>query len=485
MEGPATDDPLQTVVAEGSVVAAGESRGVKRPAEDQAEPENEHHDDDDTLQEDDDGNPEAVAESGGLSKSQLKKLKRQKRYEEKKAYLKEKRKEKRQDRRERKRSERQAEIAAAAAEGRQPVLTHQPKRDPSQRTQVPLTVIVDCQFEKYMLEKELVSLCSQVTRCYSDNRGAQFPAHLFVSSYGGSMKTRFEKDLVNQHQGWKGVHLREGDFLEVAREAKELMASPQGGTTIDLLKKGSEHGDSISIVAPTHESKRSRRNAVPPEPEADDVDKSIVYLTADSPYTIDRLEPNTCYVIGGIIDKNREKGLCYRLAKEKKVRTAKLPIGEFMLLQSRHVLATNHVMDIMLKYLELGDWGEAFMKVIPTRKGGKLRDGDDDATTEVGQDELREAGENDDEDNNGEDGPGDGEKTPEDPTPQDRAHPKEDGLSSDGPQENGASYHQPAEVEGANAEEGLQKNALGEKEWSAPPVEAEKVVDASNAPQTP
>ena len=476
----AAADRLGTVAAEGSEIPAGESRGIKRPAEDQAEPENEDHRDE-SPQDGDSPNFETVDESGALSKSQLKKLKRQKRYEEKKAHLKVKRKEKRQDRRERKKLEKQAEIAAAAAEGRQPVLTHQPKRDPSQRTQVPVTVIVDCQFEQYMLEKELVSLCSQVTRCYSDNRVTPFPAHLFISSYGGAMKARFETDLVNQHHGWKGVHLREGDFLEVAQEAKELMASPQGGTIIELLEKG-EHCDSISIVAPTHVSKRSKRNALPPEPESDDVDKSIVYLTADSPYTIDRLESDTCYVIGGIIDKNREKGLCYRLAKEKKVRTAKLPIGEFMHLQSRHVLATNHVMDIMLKYLELGDWGEAFMKVIPPRKGGKLRD--DDAATEVGQEEPKEVNENKDEDS--EDGPGDGEKTPEDPTPQDRAHPKEDGLSDDTAQKmDNASSNRPAEVEGANAEEGLQKNALGEKGWSAPPVELEKISDPNDSANGP
>jgi len=42
-------------------------------------------------------------------------------------------------------------------------------------------------------------------------------------------------------------------------------------------------------------------------------------------------------------------------------------------MNSRSVLATNHVSEIMLKWLELGDWGEAFIQVIPKRKGGKLR----------------------------------------------------------------------------------------------------------------
>ncbi|KAK5396728.1 tRNA (guanine(9)-N(1))-methyltransferase, partial [Exophiala xenobiotica] len=42
-------------------------------------------------------------------------------------------------------------------------------------------------------------------------------------------------------------------------------------------------------------------------------------------------------------------------------------------MQSRKVLTTNHVVEIMIRWLECGDWGEAFMKVIPKRKGGKLR----------------------------------------------------------------------------------------------------------------
>ena len=43
-------------------------------------------------------------------------------------------------------------------------------------------------------------------------------------------------------------------------------------------------------------------------------------------------------------------------------------------MSSRKVLATNHVNEIMVKWFETGDWGKAFMEVIPKRKGGKLKD---------------------------------------------------------------------------------------------------------------
>ncbi|KAI1385735.1 uncharacterized protein F4822DRAFT_352547 [Hypoxylon trugodes] len=313
------------------------------------------------------------SESPKLSKNQQRKLRRKLHWEAKKHEKKFHRKEKRAEKKERARKEREAEIAAAAAEGREPVLEDITKRQPRpDAIHVPIAIIIDCQYEKYMMDKELVSLSSQVTRCYSDNKNAKFPVHMFVSSYGGKMQERYEKVLNNQHTGWKNVHFTEGDFVSAAAEAQKLMASSGEEQKIELLEQGKE-GDSISLTK-TDDPKKLKKSTPVPEPEADDVDKSIVYLTADSPYTLDRLEPNTSYVIGGIIDKNREKGLCYKIARGKNVRTAKLPIGEFMVMQSRHVLTTNHVMEIMLQWLETGDWGAAFMKVIPTRKGGQLKE---------------------------------------------------------------------------------------------------------------
>jgi tRNA (guanine9-N1)-methyltransferase len=73
------------------------------------------------------------------------------------------------------------------------------------------------------------------------------------------------------------------------------------------------------------------------------------------------------------VDKNRHKGLCYKRACERGIPTAKLPIGEYMTMQSRSVLAVNHVVEIMLKWLVTGDWGEAFLSVIPKRKDAKLK----------------------------------------------------------------------------------------------------------------
>ncbi|KAI1820712.1 tRNA-methyltransferase-domain-containing protein [Xylaria intraflava] len=364
-----------------------EPRGLKRPAED--DPSADASEDDQESHHSDSAQPvDASGETIPMTKSQLKKLKRRKKWEESKEGRRLKRRDKRHERQARKRVEKEEEMAAAAAEGREPVLNDRRRNKSRSGIPAPIAIILDCQFEKYMLETELVSLSSQVTRCYSDNRNAVHSAHLYISSYGGVLKERNETVLENQHLKWKGVHFCEGDFVEAAKEAKEYMAGPKGGEMIDMLKQSTPN-ESLSLASSATADTKKTKAAPTAEPEAEDVDKSIVYLTADSPYTLNRLEPNTCYVVGGIIDKNREKGLCYRIAREKKVRTAKLPIGEYMVLQHRHILTTNHVVEIMLKWLETGDWGTTFMKVIPTRKGGKLK-GDEETLAEPAEKDATE-----------------------------------------------------------------------------------------------
>lgn len=302
---------------------------------------------------------EPAAPAPPMSKNALKRLRKQQEWEDSKDDRRKRRKEKRHGRKERLREER----AALIAQGADPATVF-PKKAPA--TLVPVALIVDCDFERYMTDKERVSLSSQVTRCYSDNRNGKYKAHLWMAGWQGKIDERFTNALGNQHANWRGVGFEAGGFLAAAERARKRMKEA-GGEMIAPLRRSLDK----SLVA----WERDEREPFPlpgPQPELDAAHSDVVYLTSESPYTLQRLEPHTSYVIGGLVDKNREKGLCYRRARALGIRTARLPIGQFMVMQSRQVLATNHVVEIMLRWLECEDWGEAFVAVIPKRKGGKL-----------------------------------------------------------------------------------------------------------------
>jgi tRNA (guanine9-N1)-methyltransferase len=311
------------------------------------------------------------------------------------------------------------------------------KASRTMHTRLPITFVIDCGFDNLMTEKEMISLGSQLTRSYSDNHKAPYQAHMFVSSWGGQLKERFNIVLEKHHENWRGVTFVEEDFVAAAERAKELMKGKTGGKLAGALSvaRGSERGigdhfEALADEVVTEEVVINEDNSASGEPHLalessdkeghmiaqkpsimkDVSDKpkrgnagtaldghtqgpgdavaeelgiasgleagkegEVVYLTSDSPHTLDRLQPYSTYIIGGLVDKNRHKGICYKTACDRGIKTAKLPIGEFMEMQSRFVLATNHVVEIMVRWLECGDWGESFVKVMPKRKGGVLK----------------------------------------------------------------------------------------------------------------
>ena len=295
-----------------------------------------------------------------LSKNKLKKIKRDQEWEAGRELRKKLRKEKVKEKKLRKRAARDEEASRpslnpednscndreAVSEEIQP---HRPRN-----VQVPVTIVIDCGFDELMQENERKSLGSQVTRCYSDNHKAPYQAHLAISSFGGHLKERFDTLLSGNHRSWKGVRFLDGDFVAAAGQAKEWMQGPEAGTLAGALsRKDTSSHDCSSEEAGNGET---------------------IYLTSDSPDTLSTLKPYSTYIIGGLVDKNRYKGICYKKAMEAGVKTAKLPIGDYMKMNSRFVLATNHVSEIIVRWLECGDWGKAFDRVVPKRKGGVLKE---------------------------------------------------------------------------------------------------------------
>ena len=82
----------------------------------------------------------------------------------------------------------------------------------------------------------------------------------------------------------------------------------------------------------------------------------MIYLTADSPNTIQNLEKDKIYIIGGIVDRNRYINLTLNKANEQQISHGKLPISEFMKLTTSSVLAVNHIFEIIAEQFCIKDW---------------------------------------------------------------------------------------------------------------------------------
>ncbi|KAK2860599.1 hypothetical protein Q7C36_004765 [Tachysurus vachellii] len=178
----------------------------------------------------------------------------------------------------------------------------------------PLRLVIDCSFDSLMMLKDVKKLHKQIQRCYAENRRAAHPVQFYITSHGGQLKQNMDeinKGWVN----WKDIHIKSEPFQEI-------------------LSK-----------------------------------EDLVYLTSDSPNVLQELDEAKAYVIGGLVDHNHHKGISFKRANELGITHAQLPLGSFVKMNSRKVLAVNHVFEIMLAYLDKHDWKEAFFTVLPQRKG--------------------------------------------------------------------------------------------------------------------
>lgn len=97
-------------------------------------------------------------------------------------------------------------------------------------------------------------MSSQLTRCYAVNRLSTRQVTLRVTSLNGRLLQRYQTVINNQHLRWKNVKFSDKDY-EITDENRD----------------------------------------------------DLIYLTADSPDTIEDLEAGKSYIIGGIVDRNRYK----------------------------------------------------------------------------------------------------------------------------------------------------------------------------------
>jgi tRNA (guanine9-N1)-methyltransferase len=174
------------------------------------------------------------------------------------------------------------------------------------------SIAIDLSNDELQTDAERTSLVQQLAYCYGLDRRSATPLPLFFTSFGGRVAAAL--DRISGVEQWP-VGRREAAYW--------------------------------SAFAPA----------------------SIVVLSADATEVLSSLEAGVVYVIGGIVDHNRHKGLLASDAAARGLRCMRLPLDEHSTLASRKVLTVNHVFHLLLRFYETKDWPDAIAHAIPQRKG--------------------------------------------------------------------------------------------------------------------
>ncbi|XP_045519476.1 tRNA methyltransferase 10 homolog A [Pieris brassicae] len=176
-------------------------------------------------------------------------------------------------------------------------------------------VILDLSFDHLMSEKDRYKVIKQLLRCYSINRRSDSPLQFHVTSFGE--KTKVDISRHNGYENWD-IEYHEKSYIDIFPKEK------------------------------------------------------LVYLTSESENVIEKFEEDNLYIIGGLVDHNQHKGLCYKIAVEQGIRHAQLPLAKYVNMKTRKVLTIDHVFEIILRVSEGTQWDDALLKVLPLRKGAHL-----------------------------------------------------------------------------------------------------------------
>ncbi|XP_075168576.1 tRNA (guanine(9)-N(1))-methyltransferase Trmt10A [Haematobia irritans] len=242
--------------------------------------------------------------------------------------------------RRRQEKERQKQKRREAAEQGLPTRSGPSRKDLKKRLlkageiENPLRIAIDLDCDDMMNERDMAKCVKQCLRIYTINRRSECPVQLHFTG----IKTDGNiHRVLKKNDGWENWHLK-------------------------------YHFDETHLQA-FH-------------------NKELIYLTSESDVVLDSLVPENVYVIGGLVDHNHHKNFCHDRATKAGLKTARLPLGEYVDMKTRAVLTTFHVFEILVRVAEGKSWSDAILQTIPPRKGAKAKqvincaDKDDDEVNE-------------------------------------------------------------------------------------------------------
>lgn len=284
-----------------------------------------------------DGRNEPVAGSGlgGISKNARKRIAREKRLTDRKKARKEQRRALKTHKQQQRKAEREANLRELPAQERERVVKERIQtmragraEERERRAQVKdilenhtrFAVCVDLGWNDQMYEKEQKSLARQLAYSYN------------------AMRRCVENNMVPLSMSITGID-------DVIKPVMTFAA--QGWETWPV--KLSEQG-----LVDAHDREK------------------LVYLTHDADDVLQTLDPDAVYVIGGIVDRNRLRCATMDKASHLGIKTARLNLDRNISLQhGTPVLTVNHCVEILIYAANGMSWRDAYLKVLPVRKGVK------------------------------------------------------------------------------------------------------------------
>lgn len=203
------------------------------------------------------------------------------------------------------------------------------KRSKMKNSSCKISVAFDLSFDDLMISKDMGKVIKQLLRVYTENRRSKSSMQLHLTNFEGRVKEEMER-----HHGYENWDM---NF----------------------------HTESYLDIFPK---------------------ERLVYLTSESDNVIESLEDDKVYIIGGLVDHNSHKGVCFEKAKKEGIAHGQLPIAEYFNIKSRKVFTINQVFEILLRVSEGKTFKEAFELILPKRINIKSKSDEESDGNETDKD---------------------------------------------------------------------------------------------------
>ena len=245
------------------------------------------------------------------------------------------------------------------------------------------TVVIDLFFSDKMTPKESKSLINQICYSYSYNGRSKVVEDEEETSNNGDVSAKTNAETVEKSDDV--TEKSGGEDEAVSKRAPEI---PKFFDIVMSSFKGPivEFADNLSGKEFWRFTSWDPRHLTEIYPK-----EKIVYLTSESENVLDDVVDDKVYVIGGIVDHNRLKGITHEDATKRGLYTARLPLDKYVDMQSRKVLTVNHVFMILLGVLNTHDWSKTLSAVLPKRKDPHFKkDSENEEENEEEEEEKEE-----------------------------------------------------------------------------------------------